>query len=276
MMALAVASVVCASTGASGATGTRPKNKFSAVISQSQSISRDTTSTLFNQRFTDASLLSPAPKLSPVFATGIPRGGGSKATSSMVEQVKVQQVLKARRIPWRRMISSLLLLISLVAIWESYNSIGVPFAETVWSLLRGDQSPMPYDYYPSEQDFRVAKSIAAQTAGLIVPSESLPSFQETTIAVANFLCYLFLQFTCPISIQQWLGYIPLESPTAAMIDNTKLALALEVERKSIGSSKVKHFQTIRQLEQMGKTYQFHLDKGRAFLWSPSNNKLSKL
>ena len=241
-----------------------------------------------------AAAISTAPPSLPTSLDGtyssIPRGGAAVIAApktsakngksgSTLEHVRISQILKPRKVNWLTVIRATLLVGALMAIWESFNSVGVPYAEKVWGLLHDSStSPMPYFYYPSDQDVRVAQSIAQQTAGVVFPSESMPSILETIAAVISSLIYLLLQFLCPVSMRRSLAYSQVSDPTG-----TNLAVALEVEQQNLsksGSNKVKTKTIIRNLKQVGdekkRLYEFELSKDKRLQWNPSKDKLTVL
>lgn len=97
--------------------------------------------------------------------------------------------------------------------WRSFTSIGLPYAETIWNLLHGGGERdagsggatvvMPADYWPSQQDIRMADMILEQfnkmdsntntNTNNYLPNPNAPSLMDTLVALLNLMLYLIVK-----------------------------------------------------------------------------------
>lgn len=225
----------------------------------------------------------------------------------MIETVNVVQVLQGRPIPWLDWFRRLWLAVCAACIYQALQSVGVPYAASVWSLLHDPAEPMPRTYTPSQQAIRLAtKIIEAEqqtTSGItttadpkgVFPPEYLPSFFPTGIAVASVVIAILLYLACPSLLQECFAYQEVLLPLPSSSESTlPLALKVQVEQRHILSNgndnkqpkiKVKRKTFFRKIAPMNNNdnkksgnelYQLDLDRDKSFSWNPSNGKLTKL
>ena len=164
------------------------------------------------------------------------RGGAAKnknkrknknKSKSSVESVRVIKILQCRRFPHGlRLLRSASFLVALVCLFQAYNSIGVPYAQTVWHLLhassRQQSQTMPYEYVPSAQDRRMAATVAARTGDVLMfPNAAWPSLWNTVWAVLAVVVTSVLHWGCPRFLQEKLVGVTLLDTTTTTNGNTK-------------------------------------------------------
>jgi hypothetical protein len=130
--------------------------------------------------------------------------GNNNNKKKCVKNLTIESFLLPRRIPVRMILRNICILLMMWSLRQCIQTSGIPYAQTIWQLLEGDNDndKIRKYYYPSPMDVKLAQLLLScddgnNNNGVMLPPSLLPSAKPLLSLVASIAMYVGLIFLIP-------------------------------------------------------------------------------